>query len=112
MDDDKNGYVDDVHGYNFVDDGPLSWDKYYPDGASHGDSGHGTHVAGTIAAVNNNGIGINGIAGGDGTKNSGVRIMSAQIFSGLNTNTNTQGIANAFRYAADNGAAIACLCGG
>lgn len=107
IDDDKNGYVDDVHGYNFVDDGPLSWNKYYPEGASQGDTGHGTHVAGTIAAVNNNGIGINGIAGGDGTKNSGIRIMSAQIFSGLNTNTNTQGIANAFRYAADNGAAIA-----
>lgn len=107
IDDDQNGYVDDVHGYNFVDDGPITWHKHYPNQDRAGDSGHGTHVAGTIAAVNNNGIGINGIAGGDGTKNSGVRIMSAQIFSGVNTNTNTQGIANAFRYAADNGAAIA-----
>ena len=107
IDDDQNGYVDDIHGYNFVDDGPITWHKHYPNQDREGDTGHGTHVAGTIAAVNNNGIGINGIAGGDGTKNSGVRIMSAQIFSGVNTNTNTQGIANAFRYAADNGAAIA-----
>ena len=107
IDDDKNGYVDDIHGYNFVDNGPITWHKHFPYQDREGDSGHGTHVAGTIAAVNNNGIGINGIAGGDGTKNSGVRIMSAQIFSGVNTNTNTQGIANAFRYAADNGAAIA-----
>ena len=112
IDDDQNGYIDDVYGYNFVDDGPITWHKYYPNTTGnnnhrYGDTGHGTHVAGTIAAVNNNGIGINGVAGGDGSKDSGVRIMSAQIFSGINTNTNTQGIAKAFRYAADNGAAIA-----
>lgn len=112
IDDDQNGYIDDIYGYNFVDNGPITWHKYYPNTTGdrnhkYGDVGHGTHVAGTIAAVNNNGKGINGIAGGDGTKNSGVRIMSAQIFSGINTNTNTQGIANAFRYAADNGAVIA-----
>ena len=107
IDDDQNGYVDDVHGYNFVDDGPITWHKYIPGSSSKGDVGHGTHVAGTIAAVNNNGIGICGIAGGNGTVNSGVRIMSAQIFSGLSQNTNTQGISNAFRYAADNGACIA-----
>ena len=107
IDDDQNGYVDDVHGYNFVDDGPITWHKYIPGSSSKGDVGHGTHVAGTIAAVNNNGIGICGIAGGNGTVNSGVRIMSAQIFSGLSQNTNTQGISNAFRYAADTGACIA-----
>lgn len=43
-------------------------------------SSHGTHVAGTIGAVNNNGIGVCGIAGGDGTPGSGVRLMSCQIF--------------------------------
>ena len=39
-------------------------------------------VAGTIAAVNNNGEGVCGIAGGDGSKNSGVKIMSCQVFAG------------------------------
>lgn len=44
---------------------------------------HGTHVAGTIAAVNNNGIGVCGIAGGDAAKGiKGVRLMSCQIFEG------------------------------
>ena len=47
IDDDGNGYVDDVYGYNFATRGPVSWDV-------DGDIGHGTHCAGTIAAVNNN----------------------------------------------------------
>lgn len=76
VDDDGKGYVDDIYGYNFIDDGPVTWDVY-------GDSGHGTHVAGTIAAVNNNSTGVCGIAGGDGSGN-GVRIISCQIMSGVN----------------------------
>lgn len=104
IDDDKNGYVDDIHGYNFVDDGPISWNKTTADGK--GDVGHGTHIAGTIAAVNNNGIGVNGIAGGDGSGN-GVRLMSAQIFSGKNSkNASAAVVAKAFKYAADNGAVL------
>ena len=56
IDDDGNGFVDDVYGYNFVSDkGEVTLD----------DVGHGTHVAGTIAARNNNGIGVCGVAGGD-----------------------------------------------
>lgn len=113
IDDDGNGYVDDIHGYNFVDNGDITWHKYYPNttGSSDhrsGDVGHGTHVAGTIAAVNNNGKGICGIAGGDGSKDSGVKIMSLQIYSGVsNDNGSVQVIAKAFKYAADNGAVIA-----
>lgn len=96
---DGNGYKDDVHGYNFVDNtGLISW--WDPN-----DSGHGTHVAGTIAAVNGNGKGVSGIAGGNGTENSGVKIMSCQVFSGLNGVT-LSGEARAIKYAADNGAVI------
>ena len=89
----------DIHGWNFAADGPISWGQ-------KGDSGHGTHVAGTVAAVNNNGVGVCGVAGGTG-RNDGVKLMSCQIFSG---NDATSGAittsAEAIKYAADNGAAI------
>ena len=51
VDDDGNGYVDDFRGYDFVtgDNDPMD------------DHGHGTHVAGTIGAVGNNGIGVTGV---------------------------------------------------
>ena len=95
IDDDGNGFVDDIYGYNFVDDnGNVNWDD--PD-----DSGHGSHTGGTIAAVNNNGRGVAGLAGGSG-KGDGCRLMSCQIFSG-NRGGNS---AKAIKYAADNGASI------
>ena len=98
-DGDGNGYEGDLHGYNFVEEsGNITW-------SDANDSGHGTHVAGTIAAANNNGIGVSGVAGGDGTLNSGVKIMSCQIFSGQNSVT-LAGEARAIKYAADNGAVI------
>ena len=98
IDNDGNGYKDDVYGFNFVRlDSNLKWN-------SQNDSGHGSHVAGIISAVNNNGIGICGIAGGDGT-NGGVRIMSVQIFYGTGTASATN-TARAIQYAADNGAHI------
>ena len=99
IDADGNGYNGDLHGYNFVEDsGNISW-------SDANDTGHGTHVAGTIAAANNNGIGVCGVAGGDGTPDSGVKIMSCQVFSGQNSVT-LAGEARAIKYAADNGAVI------
>ena len=98
-DGDGNGYEGDLHGYNFVtDSGDITW-------TDSNDTGHGTHVAGTVAAVNGNGIGVCGVAGGDGTPNSGVKIMSCQVFSGENSVT-LAGEARAIKYAADNGAVI------
>ena len=97
VDDDGNGYVDDVHGYNFAHNGRVTWTR-------SGDQGHGTHVAGTVAAVNNNGIGVAGVAGGTGNGD-GVRIMSCQILSG-GKDAGAGGTAKAVEYAADNGACI------
>ena len=87
----------DIHGWNFAADGPISWGQ-------KGDSGHGTHVAGTVAAVNNNGIGVCGVAGGTGNGD-GVRLMSCQIFSGDQTGDALVS-SRAIKYAADHGASI------
>jgi subtilisin family serine protease len=51
IDDDNNGYIDDVHGINAINDGGDPMD----------DQGHGTHVSGTIGGVGNNGIGVTGV---------------------------------------------------
>lgn len=83
-----------------VADGGIQWDhpdladNMWDDGEGHcgynfcannytiTGSAHGTHVAGTVGAVNNNGRGVCGIAGGDGTPGSGVKLMSCQVFPG------------------------------
>lgn len=73
---------------------------------------HGTHVAGTIAAINNNGVGVCGIAGGDALRGiPGVKVLSCQIFepdpqSPGDVIGGTSG-AEAIKWAADNGAVIA-----
>lgn len=97
IDDDNNGYVDDVHGVNFIHlNGEI-----YPDADSHG-----THVAGTVSARNNNGIGVCGVAGGDGSPESGVRLMSCQKFGRRGEASRGSQSAQAFVYAANNGAVI------
>ena len=99
-DNDGNGYKGDRYGYNFATD------RGYLSTTSTNATGHGTHVAGTIAAVNNNGIGVSGIAGGDAAAGKGgVRIMSLQIFDDAYASTVAME-AKAFKYAADNGAVI------
>lgn len=62
-------YASAVHGWNFTDNS-----------ATIVPMAHGTHVAGTIGAVNNNGIGVCGIAGGS-RNGDGIRLMSCQIFA-------------------------------
>lgn len=95
IDDDNNGYVDDIYGFNFTvgSDGESMKGKIEADN-------HGTHVAGTVAAVNNNGIGVSGIAGGDGSADSGIRLMSIQ------TSPGSAYISAGIVYAADNGAVL------
>lgn len=91
VDDDGNGYVDDVHGYGFGDRrGRIAPSK------------HGTHVAGVVGAVSDNGVGVAGIAGGSG-HGDGVRLMSCAVFG----EGSQGGFAEAFVYAADHGAVIA-----
>jgi len=99
-DNDNNGYSGDRYGYNFATD------RGYIATTGTNDTGHGTHVAGTIAAVNGNGIGVCGVAGGNWSLGqAGVKIMSCQIFDDMYASTVALE-AKAVKYAADNGAVI------
>ena len=88
IDDDGNGYVDDVIGWDFIGQGNKPWDH----------DGHGTIVSGIIAATQGNNIGIAGI-------NPHAKIM---VLKSLNAfgNTRASFIAEAILYAADNGAKL------
>lgn len=77
-----------VKPYNFVDNTTRAGD----------DHGHGSHVTGTIAQVTNNGIGVTGVA-------RNVKIMPLKVLSGSGSGS-VAGIADAIRYAADNGAKV------
>ena len=88
IDDDGNGYVDDVHGYDFGGG----------DGNARPDPGdeHGTHVAGTVGAVGNNGTGITGVAWK-------ARIMAVKIFGGSD---GLGAVVEGMNYAVNNGAKV------
>lgn len=88
IDDDNNGYVDDVRGWDFGDNDSYPLDSY----------GHGTHVAGIIAAELNNGEGIAGLAQ--------VQIMVVRVG---HDSPNIDDIANGIYYAVDQGADILSL---
>jgi subtilisin family serine protease len=88
VDDDANGFVDDVRGWDFVggDADPVD------------DHGHGTHVAGTVAAVGDNGLGIVGVAWE-------AQVMAVKFLDAGGSGTDSGGAA-AILYAVDNGADV------
>ena len=98
MDDDGNGYVDDINGWNFSDDTNI---VYAGDTV---DESHGTHIAGIIAAEKDNGKGIAGTA-------PEAKIMTLKAFN--NGVAYTSDIIEAIQYAEDMGAHIVnCSWGG
>ena len=97
IDDDNNGYVDDVNGWNFYDGN----NQIYVDSD---DDSHGTHGAGTIAAQADNGVGIAGIV-----QSGHVKIMVLKVLGGADGSGSTASIVQAIQYAEANGASICNL---
>ena len=95
IDDDGNGFIDDVQGWDFVG---ASYLTPAPDNNPADAHGHGTHVAGTIAATGNNGLGVVGVAWG-------AKVMAVRSLDNGGTGTDAQ-LANAVIYAANNGADV------
>ena len=89
IDDDSNGYVDDLHGWDFVnnDNGPID------------DNSHGTHVSGTIAAVGNNGTGVTGVCWS-------AKIMALKICDASGNYCYTSSAIGALEYATKMGAKL------
>lgn len=92
IDDDGNGYIDDINGWNFYNDNNVLYNG--------SEDSHGTHIAGTIAA-NINSKGISGVAG-----NSTVKIMVLKALGGADESGFTYSIVNAIEYAEKMGATI------
>lgn len=94
IDNDGNGFVDDIHGYDFANN----------DGNPLDDHSHGTHVAGTIGAVGNNGLGVTGAAwnvrimavkflnaSGSGTTANAIRALNYAVLMGAHVSNNSYG---------------------
>ena len=90
LDNDGNGYIDDIYGWDFFDDDNDPLDDAV--------DGHGTHVAGIIGAVGNNGIGVSGV-------NWNVSIMAIKIGGAEGFGTTLTGV-SAINYAVENGARV------
>ncbi len=97
IDDDENGFIDDVVGWDFVSDDNLPYDLKGKSIFS-GNPGHGTHCAGNVAAKGNNGIGISGVA-------PNAKIMILRFLSDEGGGTTADAI-ESIKYAVDNGAHI------
>ncbi len=89
IDDDGNGYIDDVYGWDFANDDNDPQDDY----------GHGSHVGGIIAAATDNGVGIAGVAFNSS-------IMAVKVGDGTTGTARYSDIAYSLMYAADNGAKV------
>ncbi|GAF93624.1 unnamed protein product, partial [marine sediment metagenome] len=94
FDDDGNGYVDDIYGYDFCNNDSDPWDDHY----------HGTHCAGTIGGIGNNGIGVAGVcwnvkimaikfldSGGGGWTSDAIDSVEYSVLMGANLSSNSWG---------------------
>ncbi len=101
IDDDNNGYVDDVIGWDFVSNDNKPYDLAATDLIdllNGGNPGHGTHCAGNVGAAGNNGKGISGVA-------PNAQIMALRFLGGEAGGTTADAI-KAIKYAVDNGAKV------
>lgn len=108
IDDDGNGYIDDIHGWDFYNDDDsvchyLETANGYIANPDDNDN-HGTHIAGIIAATANNSIGISGVA-----SNVNIKIMSLKIHGGYSSSGSVSNAIKAIQYAEAMGADICNL---
>ncbi len=99
IDDDGNGYIDDVYGYDFANGTALRAESI------NSEYNHGTHCAGTIAAVSDNWTGICGVAG----VTDAVSLMSVKVLRGKEGTGSTFALVKGIKYAEANGADICNL---